>query len=504
MTDDANTWAWVRISQVSGASKDKIAVRHGTDAISFSQLHRAAESTAAILDLDPGDRAIISAKNSIPVVILLAAIWRRGAIPVLLNEEAPIRHVEHALGKTRAKRIYAGATSIAAIPGSVPVPDVRSDHLPLPDGVLPPHGCTGSDHASIVFTSGSTGLPKGVTQRSATLIDGAMRIHDMLGYSQADSILCPVPFTFDYGWGQALSMFFTGVTLVLPEPPNGFGICAALDQHRPTILAGVPAVLADLLLGLAPLSKTYRDSVRLITNTGSKIPDMVFDALTDAFPKADISLNYGLTETYRSASLPFHLARSHRKSVGKPVPGVDLIIFREDGTPASVGESGEIFHFGAGLFDGYWDDPDATRATRIVFEKPDGGQAIGIKTGDFGHFGHDGLLYLQGRKDRIVKCMGVRISLAEIEAELYETGLVREVAITAADHNMFGSFITAHVVAHGDITQTEKDFIKDLRNRARTRLSNYMMPRRFLVYSELPKTTSRKHDYVELARLAAQ
>src|SRR5262249_29299823 len=150
-------------------------------------------------------------------------------------------------------------------------------------------------------------------------------------------------------------------------------------------------VLADLLLGLAPLAKTNRDSIRLITNTGSKIPNMVFDALVEAFPNADISLNYGLTETYRCASLPFHLARSHPKSVGKPVPGVELIVFREDGIPAAVGEVGEIFHFGAGLFDGYWDDPDATRATRVFREKPDGGQAIGIRTGDFGHFGEDGL-----------------------------------------------------------------------------------------------------------------
>jgi acyl-CoA synthetase (AMP-forming)/AMP-acid ligase II len=494
-------WAWDRLAEVAAASPHRVAVRHGEATIGYGALVAAATGLAGTLDLDPGDRAIVSAPNSIPALVFIAAIWRRGAIPVLVHAEAPPRHLAHAREKTGARLVCAGAGSVAAGQGAVPVPDRWTQGGGGVTG-LPPHGQGGADPASIVFTSGSTGLPKGVTQRAATLIDGALRIRQVMGYDEGDSILCPVPFTFDYGWGQALSMFFTGVPLVLPEPVNGFGLCAALAAHRPTVFAGVPAVFADLLLGLAPLAQTPRDSIRLITNTGSKIPNPVFDALTAAFPGASLSLNYGLTETYRSATLPFDLAHSCRTSVGRALPGADLVILRADGSRADPGEEGEICHFGAGLFDGYWNDPEKTEASRIRLALPDGRCLVGIRTGDFGHFDEGGLLYLHGRRDRIVKCMGVRISLAEIEDELHDTGLVREAAVTAAEHDVFGSFLTAHVVPHPGAAETEKGFLKTMRAALRDRLSPSMLPRRFLVHTALPRTTSRKVDYVELTRLA--
>ena len=499
-------WTWDKFAQVAAARGAAPAVRHGAHSISYTELAAGAGALAASLPLQPGERAIICARNSIPAILTIAAVWRRGGVPVLVNADAPAKHLTHAIAKTDAALLCAGAGSVAETSGEgvamVPVPDQWDGATATPAINLPPHGRSGADTGSIVFTSGSTGLPKGVAQLAATLIDGAERIGGVMGYSHEDSILCTVPFTFDYGWGHVLSMFFTGTTLVLPETPNGFGLCGALARHRPTVLAGVPAVLADLFFGLAPLADTSRDSVRLVTNTGSKIPNPVFDALLEHFPQADISLNYGLTETYRSATLPFALARSHRHAVGRAVPGAELVIRREDGSQADVGEIGEICHFGAGLFEGYWNDPEKTAETRIHRDLPDGTRQAGIRTGDYGWFDADGLLYLHGRRDRIVKCMGVRLSLAEIEGELQDTGLVREAAVTAADHDVFGSFITAHVVPREVGEGADKAFVKALRSASRGRLNAFMMPRRFMVYGELPKTTSRKVDYVELRERA--
>lgn len=494
-------WTWDRFAAVATDTADRIAIRHGDEAISFGALRAGAEGLAARLDLAPGDRAIVSAPNSIPMLVFIGAIWRRGAIPVLVNAEAPAKHLAHAREKTGARLVCAAAGSVAAGEGAIAIPGRWTADAAPSD--LPPPGRSGIDPGSIVFTSGSTGLPKGVTQRAATLIDGALRIRQVMGYEATDSILCPVPFTFDYGWGQALSMFFTGVPLVLPEPANGFGLCAALARHRPTVFAGVPAVFADLLMGLAPLGETPRESIRLITNTGSKIPNPVFDALLAAFPDAALSLNYGLTETYRSATLPCDLARTHRASVGRALPGAEIVILRADGSRAAPGEEGEICHFGAGLFEGYWNDPEKTEASRISLTLPDGRQVTGLRTGDFGHVDAGGLLYLHGRRDRIVKCMGVRVSLAEVEGEIQDTGLVREAAVTVAPHDIFGSFLTAHVVPHA-AAGDDKAFLKALRLALRDRLNAYMLPRRVLTHGALPKTTSRKVDYVELARLAGE
>jgi acyl-coenzyme A synthetase/AMP-(fatty) acid ligase len=265
----------------------------------------------------------------------------------------------------------------------------------------------------------------------------------------------------------------------------------------------VPAVFAELAFGLAPIAETPRDRIRLITNTGSKIPGPVFERLLELFPQADLSLNYGLTETYRSAMLPVALAREKRSAVGHPAPGVTLLVLREDGTRAAPEEEGEIVHAGPGVFEGYWNDPERTARVRFEMVLETGERLPAVRTGDFGRFGTDGLLYVHGRRDRQIKCMGVRVSPDEIEQHLYDTGLLREVAITAPEHEMFGALITAHVVP-SDPDLPEKKFVQALRKAARQTMSVYMQPRVYVLHSVLPRNANAKIDYPDLTGMSVE
>ena len=442
---------------------------------------------------------MIASPNSIDLACAVPGIWACGAIPVFVNSEAPDAHLRHAVETT-------DAAVVLVAPGRT-LPELSAPVLPLemmtPEALPTPPDQEGRAPGSIVFTSGSTGAPKGVVQAADTLARGVDRVGGTLGYRADDILLCPIPFAFDYGWGHLLSLLLGGLPLVLPELRGAMGLRDALARHRPSVLAGVPAVFADLLSGLAPIRDIDRSSIRLITNTGSRIPDPVREDLMRLFPQAALSLNYGLTETYRSASLPPQLAQTHPASVGRALSGSSLIVLRPDGTEAAPGEEGEVIHRGEGVFLGYWNDPE--RTARVLRPDPLWSDRatpapLVVFTGDLGHKDAEGLLYLHGRRDRQMKSMGVRVSPDEVEMLLLACGVVREVAVVARPHDMLGDLIVAMVsLPEGD----PQAALKALKRHARDTMSPYMLPRDYRVLPHLPRNPNGKVDYPALTRLAA-
>ena len=504
---------WQRFQATATDRGAAVAIRHGDRALRFDQMIGQALGWARRLDAAPGARVVIAAANSVDLAAAVPGIWISGAIPVFVNADAPDSHLRHAVLQTEAAAVLVSpgrrfgevpARVIDLQPGDLgDLPQVPDQDAPDQDELAP---------GSIVYTSGSTGAPKGVVQAAASLASGVDRVAATLGYRPSDSILCPIPFAFDYGWGQLLSLLLGGMPLVLPEPRTAAGICAALAAHRPTVLAGVPAVFADLLSGLAPIRETDRRSVRLITNTGSRIPDPVRQGLSDLFPDAALSLNYGLTETYRSASLPLAEAAQYPASVGHALPGVVLSVLRPDGTEADVGEEGEIIHRGAGMFLGYWND--AARTAQVLRPDPlwsgplssDRAQLapMAVFTGDLGHKDAGGRLYIHGRRDRQMKSMGVRVSPDEVEQLLLASGLLSEVAVVARKHDVVGDLIVAMVsLPEGDAANAADLALRALKRHARATLSPYMQPRDYVVLPALPRNPNGKVDYPALARLAA-
>jgi acyl-CoA synthetase (AMP-forming)/AMP-acid ligase II len=357
------------------------------------------------------------------------------------------------------------------------------------------------DPASIVFTSGSTGPSKGVVQSHGNLLRGCRAVAGYLGYVDTDVILCPVPWSFDYGFGQLLSTLVLGVTQVIPTAFNPFGICEALERDRPSVLAGVPSLFVYLMGGLSPIRTADRSSLRLLTNTGGSIPRPALEAMLDTFDAATIVLNYGLTESYRSCYLPPERIREVRGAIGIPIPGVDIAILREDDTLAAIGEEGQIVHRGDYVCLGYWNNADATaRAIRSDPLAPrdalDRGRVL--YTGDYGYRGDDGLFYFKGRRDHLLKSMGVRVSPNEVETLLCDSRLIAEAAVFGMPHELLGHEIWAAVVPNA----ASEDTLRELGRYARRTMTQPMQPRRYLARESLPRTSTGKVDYPALRQEA--
>jgi acyl-CoA synthetase (AMP-forming)/AMP-acid ligase II len=439
--------------------------------------------------------------NGQDMAAALLGVWLAGGIATIVNATAPPSHITHVLDVARPRACLVSERKhdeleAAGLPVGDPESITRVTHA-VPDA----WHVTPGDPASILFTSGSTGKPKGVTQSHGNLMRGCAAVAQYTGLTGVDRILCPIPWSFDYGYGQLLSTIMLGATQILPTIANPFGLCEAIAQHRPTAMAGLPSWFTYLFHGVTPFKDTDSACLRIIMNTGGTIPRPVLDEMLAAFENARIFLNYGLTETYRTSFLPPELARTKPTSIGKGIPGVEVVVVREDGTRCPPGETGEIIHRGDYTCLGYWNDPEATARTL----RPDPFAPAGcptvpkvVYTGDFGYTDDDGDLYFAGRRDQQLKSMGVRVSPGEIEALLHASGLVREAGVFGRAHDLIGDEIWAAV---SPAAPNDK-LVRDLRKYARGTMSQYMQPQRYLVMDVLPKTHTGKIDYPALKREA--
>lgn len=497
---------WQVFERTANRLSQRDAIVQGDRPVSFSWWRRRAQAYAAWLTdngLKRHDRVLLWMENSAEMAAAMLGVWAARGIAVIMDVVSPAVHFQHAL--TSVEPVVVVCAGRDAIPiddchvSTVTVDEIphQPRHTDLRSPALP------TDPASIVFTSGSTGPPKGVTQSHGNLIRACRTVGRYLGLTTHDLILCPVPWSFDYGYGQLLSTALLGAVQVLPTKIDPFAICEAMEQHRPTVLAGTPNLLTYFFRGLSPFRQIDLSSLRIITNTGGKIPLPVLKEMMDIFGHCQIFLNYGLTESYRTSYLDPELVQQRPTSIGKPIPGVDVVIVRDDGTPAGPDEEGEIVHRGDFLFMGYWNDPEATAAAL----RPDPLAPAGcpqarpaLFTGDYGRKDRDGFLYFHGRRDHLLKSMGMRVSAGEVEDLLHGSGMVREVAVFGMENDLIGDEIWAAVAPADGVEDAQMQLTKY----ARTVMSQNMAPRRYLVKPALPRTHTGKVDYHALKQEAGQ
>lgn len=497
----ADIWAAFD-NTVSRVGPDHPALIRGDVTVSFGALRLLALGEAERLRAAgglAGDRCVIWAENSVEMAAAILGAAAAGMIPTLVNADAPVSHAVHAVDQVGAA-ILLTTEDKAGIEVDCAILGLGSGYSKGAPGRGPRTAPGLGGAASIVFTSGSTGLPKGVVQSPANLMWGCHAVGRAVGLSAEDKLVVAIPWAFDYGWGHLLTTFLHGVPQILPDRKGAIALCEAIERHRPTVLPSVPAVMAELVSGLTPIRDIDASSLRLIMNTGSKIPAPQFAQMLEVFPEIEISLNYGLTETYRSATLPLALARVKPGAVGSALPGAALAVLREDGTPAEAGEKGEVVHRGMGVFLGYWGEAERTaQARRPDPLAPDHlPKPAAVFTGDIGWMDDEGHLHIEGRRDRQLKSFGTRVSPDEVEGLIQATGLVDEVAIVGVPHDMVGHQITAMVVPRGD----PKAATRALKISARETMSNYMRPMVWHVVDRLPRNPNGKVDYPKILKMA--
>jgi acyl-CoA synthetase (AMP-forming)/AMP-acid ligase II len=339
------------------------------------------------------------------------------------------------------------------------------------------------DLADIMYTSGTTGLPKGVAVRHSNL---AMIPPTEPEWSGTGWIHSSPLFTFA-GIGFIYNPMKFGMVSLYQAKFDAAGWIELVTTLRARFAFIVPA-MAQLIASHPDFTAADLSSIELCSIGSAPLPFEVLRALQEKMPEASVSNSYGMTEAGAAyCVMPKGESLVRKGSVGLPLPPAEVRIVDEDGTETPADTDGEILIRNPGRPREYYRDPEATAA---VWE-PDGW----LHTGDLGHFDTDGYLYIVGRMKDVIIRGGNNIHAAEVETVLYEHPGVLEAAVLGVPHDVLGEDVAAVVVAKPDATLTADD----LAAFCAQRLADYKRPRRFHFVAELPRNATGKVLKRELA-----
>ncbi|HVX39487.1 MAG TPA: AMP-binding protein [Gemmatimonadaceae bacterium] len=475
----------------SDGERIAIATCHGET--SFAALAARAAGFAAELrvrGIAPGDRVAIFLERTPDAAAAFFGTVAVGAIAVVIAETLRPRQIDYILQHADAKLLLTSADLLARLPRelapTVPQLDVldvaiASAWTPLPR--------IGTDIAQLIYTSGSTGFPKGVTISHANLWAGVQAVTRYLDLRASDRIASLLPFSFDYGLNQLLGALWSRATLVIERSRLADDIVAALRRQEVTVLAAVPPLWMQLLTASAFAEAI--PTLRIMTSTGGRLPIDAVRRLRTSQPQARLFLMYGLTEAFRATYLPPDEVDAFPNSIGRAIPGADIMILKDDGTPCGDGEIGELVQRGPTVAVGYWNDPAATATTF----RPNPCQVDGMPdhervvfSGDLVRRDHAGRIFFIGRHDKLIKTLGHRVSPDEVTDALYASGEVAEAVVMAEPDGMRGEQIVAVV------TLVPDGSVARLRAFCKTELPRYMQPARYQVEDALPRVSTGKYD----------
>lgn len=375
--------------------------------------------------------------------------------------------------------------------------------LSAADGMrLPAGNCQADDVAAILYTSGSTGLPKGVMVSHRNLCVGAESVATYLENDENDRVLSVLPLSFDAGLSQLTTAFHAGACCVLVNylvPRDIVRICAS---EAITGITGVP----PLWIQLAQLDwpDEAGAGLRYFANTGGHMPRATLDRLRAIFPNAKPFLMYGLTEAFRSTFLDPTEVDRRPDSIGKAIPNAEILVSRPDGSLCKPGEVGELVHCGPLVSLGYWNDPARTAERfrpRPGSNEAGSSQELAVWSGDSVRADEEGYLYFVGRRDDMIKTSGYRVSPTEVEEVGYASGLVGEAVALGIAHPTLGQAIVIVATAPAD----GKLDAGGLLALYRRELPGFMVPHRIVERDALPRNTNgkieRKSLVAELADL---
>jgi len=465
--------------------------------LSYADLaERAAALAAGLRDLGVGaaDRVAVALPNSPDVVALLLATLRLGATYVPLNPAYTAEEVGWIAANVGALVVVAHATlreALAAAPASAGriVGAVAPGSKPPAPATIAP-----SAPALIVYTSGTTGRPKGAVLSHRALRDNLRAILRGWEWTSEDRLLLTLPCSHLHGLALGvLGSLLHGSSLVLRARFAAEEALADLERLGCTAMFGVPTMYNRLVqLPAGAIHRHDLARVRLWACGSAPLLATTFERFRELFGTTLVE-RFGMSEGGFMLAAPYHGVR-RAGVVGRPVEGVEVRIVDEDevdaGRLADVadGNAGELLVRGGNLFDGYWNDPAATAAAFV-----DGW----FRTGDQALRESDGQLRILGRRSAdILKVRGYKVSAVEIEDRLQSLPGVREVAVVGLPHADWGQEIVAVVAADA---RESGDALR-LQDQARTLLAPYKVPNRIVFVDEIPKVGPGKYRKQELVR----
>ncbi|MGI8711151.1 MAG: AMP-binding protein [Acidimicrobiales bacterium] len=448
------------------------------------------------LGIDPGDRVGIICANNWYFAAGYLAVLGVGAVAVPLNPLSPAREIERELAAVGARALFVGPAGRSTtdsidrnrlavlefvVHSGGQADDGSIDLESLLDAEPAPLVERGDeDVAVLIFTSGTAGSPKAAMLSHGNLLTNidqviALRQH---GADPEDVGFGVLPLFHIFGLNVVLGASLrAGATVVLVERFDPSSAADVIREHRVTVLAGAPQMWTAwaAMPGLA--ADTF-STVKVATSGAARLDPAVATTIRDRFG-VEIGEGYGLTEASPVVTSSFGLPW-RPGSVGAPVDGVEIRLVDTDGEDVLVGDPGEIWVKGANVFQGYWNDLEATRAA----VDQDGW----LHTGDIALVDDDGFLFLVDRAKDLIIVSGFNVFPAEVEEILLELDGVAECAVVGVPHPHTGEAVKAFVVVEPG-SSLEEDAVIEF---AAGHLARYKCPQKVNFVEELPLNLSGK------------
>jgi acyl-coenzyme A synthetase/AMP-(fatty) acid ligase len=362
-----------------------------------------------------GDRVLVVSENRVELPLVTLAATRAGLVFSVLTSQITAESFQRIVGqcepalilleeKRADLRPFCGTAKVVSLDQDFPaLGETEAVELPNPEG--------GEALAFLVFTSGSTGMPRGVMLSHANVDFVTQAIMARLQYRETDRIGVFLPLSFDYGFYQVFYAMMSGAALFIGRSEMaGPELPLILARHEITVLPGVPTLFAGLIKmqSWRPVALPH---LRMLSNTGDHLPLPHIRQLQKLFPAACVFPMYGLTECKRVSILLPEEIDAHENSVGRALDGTEVWTESPDGQRLPPGEVGEFIVSGPHVGLGYWRAPEETAKRYRAL--PDGSRLL--VTGDYGAVDAEGFLHFQARSDFMIKHKGHRMSPVEIE-----------------------------------------------------------------------------------------
>ena len=470
---------------------ERPAVRLDDLVLSYDQLLDGARRVTALLKskgVGPGDRVGLVLPNVPPFPVLFYGALAAGAVVVPMNPLLKAREVKYYLEDSGASVVFAWeamaeeAGKAAESVGIECVPVEADGFLELlaqhePDDEVVDR--EGDDTVVLLYTSGTTGQPKGAELTHDNLLtNAAVSAETLVELSSDDVVMGCLPLFHCFGLTCGLNAAVTaGACLTLIPRFDAAKALEVVGRDRVTVFEGVPTMYAGML-NVEDAASYDVSSLRTCISGGSAMPVEVMKSFEETFGCIVLE-GYGLSETSPVAS--FNRPDLERKpgSIGVPVRGVEMKLLDDDGQDVEVGDVGEIAIRGENLMKGYWGRKDATEDAI-----PDGW----FRSGDMAKQDEDGYYFIVDRKKDLIIRGGYNVYPREVEEALYEHEDVAEVAVVGVPHPELGEEVGAAVALKSGRSVSEDE----LRDFAKERLAAYKYPRHLWIVDELPKGPTGK------------
>jgi long-chain acyl-CoA synthetase len=453
----------------------------GVDDVPFSygEILSRARRVCTLLErrrVGAGDRVILTFPNSVDFICAYLGALLRGCVVTLVDYRSLPQHLDFVRRDTGAALWMSPEErrGYEQVPDHIPFPATLDDLAEAPLADLCPEG---QPLALIMYTSGTTGTPKGVCLSHANLQHTLNAIAQWAEIRESDRELTTLPLTHLFGLAHIHIYWTLGGSVVLEEALRDVPrVLRRLAAHQATSFPGTPAGFKIVLDRFADDFREASGTLRYIIVNSAPMPEEYVQRMLDLLPDVRFYMYYGLTEASRSTYIQYNAHRDKLRTVGRPTPGSEIAV----GSPAKslIDEVGEILVRGPHVTSGYWKIDSSEYFTDGWF-----------RTGDLGVLDEDGFLTWVGRVKEQINVDGLKVSPAEVEAVLREHPLVADCAVVGADDELTGQAVVGFVVLDGaanDRTEAE------LRRFCKPKLEFYKIPRRVYFVEAIPRTDSGK------------